>query len=88
MSIHWDLQEIGPNPSIMVSTGIKIRGKPLKLYFGTERNRGRLLGFGMIPHENKQKNALQFFRMDWHSDHGQVPSVKFWKDGSFHYHVE
>ena len=79
-----------PSPSILVSTHLKVKRLPVKLFFGgAGAFSGRLLGLGMIKNQSSQNPYLQFFRMDWHKYHGPgsddlVPS---WQDGIFHYHI-
>lgn len=79
-----------PSPNLLIGTPLKIKGIPLKLYFGgAGAFAGRLLGLGMIKNQNAQHPYLQFFRMDYHSFHGGGPGdlVPPWTDGPFHYHI-
>ncbi|MHC1684232.1 MAG: RHS repeat domain-containing protein [Clostridiaceae bacterium] len=72
-----------------ISSGIKFKGKPLKLYFGAKGNVGRVVGFGMLPNNNN-KSVFQVFRMDYHNLHetkeAKIPGL-YWSSGRFHYHV-
>ena len=77
------------NISALLPTGMKIRDKKVKLFFGPPKRTGRLIGFGMIPHESKQGDNFQVFRMDYHIPNpGHKPSDGYWSSGQFHFHVE
>ena len=81
-----------PSPSILVGTPLKVKGLPVKLFFGgASWMSGRLLGLGMIKNQGYQNPNLQFFRMDYHPFHtnpsGSNDLVQPWSDGVFHFHV-
>jgi len=84
-----------PSPSILIGTPLKIKGIPLKLFFGGGRGQGgRLLGIGMLKNQSYRDPNLQIFRMDYHEFHFAPGSnqtsddlVPPWQDGLFHYHV-
>lgn len=85
-----------PSPSIpLVPTPLKIKGIPVKLYFGGGRGQGgRLIGIGMVKNQDSRDPNLQIFRMHYHEFHFGAGSgrtsgdlVPPWQDGLFHYHI-
>ena len=84
-----------PSPSILIGTPLKVKGIPVKLFFGGGANQGgRLLGIGMLKNQSFRDPNLQIFRMDYHEFHfppgslgGPNDLVPPWTDGPFHYHI-
>jgi RHS repeat-associated protein len=84
-----------PSPSILIGTPLKVKGIPVKLFFGGGANQGgRLLGIGMLKNQSFRDPNLQIFRMDYHefpfppgSPGGPKDLVPPWTDGPFHYHI-
>ena len=59
-----------PSPSILIGTPLKVKGIPVKLFFGGGANQGgRLLGIGMLKNQSFRDPNLQIFRMDYHEFH-------------------
>ena len=84
-----------PSPRFLLGTPLKVKGIPVKLFFGGgKRHFGRLLGIGMLKNANSQDPNLQIFRMDYHTFHFTEDTIQDsddlvqpWQDGPFHFHI-
>jgi hypothetical protein len=79
-----------PSPKLLIGTPLKIKGIPVKLFFGGANwMAGRLFGIGMLKNQNYRDPNLQIFRMDYHNYHGPSSNdlVPSWTDGPFHFHI-
>lgn len=71
----------------LMPTGISLRGKSLRLAFGTEEHPGRVIGFGAAPTKGND-NLFQIFRMDYHeAEENNSDPILYWESDPFHYHI-
>lgn len=74
-------------------TSVNVKGKKRKVYaeLGASRGQGsRITGVGHLDSDKRGSGSTQWFRMDWHSDHGVETrdwSVPNSYGKSYHFHT-